>query len=221
MHVHANAAVSVDGKLATRRREQLTLSGPEDFERVDRLRASVDAVVVGVGTVLADDPGLTTPHGDDQPARVVADTHGRIPPDARVLSAAAPTYVLAGDDLKAERHERLEAAGATVIRTGGSGQAALEAGFDALEAEGIGRVLVEGGGEVFYSLFEADLVDELTVFISPRLVGGADAPTLVDGPGFVDRFPSLRLVDTERLDEGLCCRYRPTGWATSAEAINP
>src|SRR6056297_528662 len=103
MHVVVNAAMSADGKLSTRRREQVAISGPDDFDRVDALRADADAVMVGVGTVLADNPSLTlddpalvreredageSPH----PARVVADSHARTPPDAKLLDDTAETF---------------------------------------------------------------------------------------------------------------------------------
>lgn len=217
MHVHANAATSVDGKLATVERVQTALSGPRDFDRVDRLRAGVDAVLVGVGTVLADDPSLT--HGDgDEPARVVLDSRGRTPPGARVLDGSAPTYVLVAADCPPERRRTLEAADARVLPTAGEGRVDVVDGLDRLGDEGIDRVLVEGGGEVLYSMFEADLVDVLSVFISPHLVGGRDAPTLVDGEGFVERFPRLALRAVERLDGGLLCLYDVDGWAPAPTA---
>lgn len=218
MHVHANAAVSVDGKLATRRREQVAISGPSDFERVDRLRAEMDAVMVGVGTVLADDPSLTVPQEfatDGQPARVVLDSTGRTPADARVLSSAAPTYIVVGGDAAVADIERLEASGATVLETTAGGRVDVNEGLGRLEAEGIERLLVEGGGEVLYSLFETAAVDVVTLYVSPSIIGGRDAPTLVDGDGFVERFPELELDAIERIDDGVLCSYSVSGWQST------
>lgn len=221
MHVHANAAVSVDGKLATVEREQVAISGPTDFDRVDRLRADMDAVCVGVGTVLADDPSLSVPDAlleDGPPARVVIDSTGRTPLDARITSPAAPTYVLASAAIEHDRAAALEAAGVTVIVTDGSDQVDLSAGLASLEAYGIDRVLVEGGGEVFYSLFAAECIDTVSLFISPHVIGGRTAPTLVDGPGFMDRFPRLVLDGVDPIDTGVLCHFTVEGWADAPTA---
>ena len=213
MHVVVNAATSVDGKLSSRRREQIAISGPEDFDRVDRLRADSDAVMVGVGTVLADDPSLTLDESErrerrvDQgepanPARVVADSRARTPTDTRILDDAATTYVLVADAAPDERVDALRASGAEIVRAGAD-RVALPAAFEKLESAGVERLMVEGGGELIFSLFDAGLVDELSAFVGPKLIGGRDAPTLADGEGFVDEFPELTLEDVERLDDGV------------------
>jgi 2,5-diamino-6-(ribosylamino)-4(3H)-pyrimidinone 5'-phosphate reductase len=219
MRVVVNAAASVDGKLSHRGREQVAISGPEDFDRVDRLRAESDAVMVGVGTVLADDPHLTLDDpelidervaGDDpaHPARVIADSRGRTPPDARILDDAATTYVLVSEAASTERVADLQDAGAETV-TAGRERVDLAAALDGLADCGIDQVMVEGGGEVIFSLFEAGLVDELSVFVGGTVIGGRDAPTLADGEGFVGGFPSLSLAGVERLDDGVLLRWVP------------
>ncbi|WP_339106492.1 2,5-diamino-6-(ribosylamino)-4(3H)-pyrimidinone 5'-phosphate reductase [Haloterrigena salinisoli] len=211
MHVVVNAATSADGKLSSRRREQLAISGEADFERVDRLRADSDAVVVGVGTVLADDPHLTVKdeslcerrleRGEPkQPARVVVDSRGRTPTDAAVLDDAATTYVCLSE--AAPVGPRMDLADHAELVTAGDDRVDLLRAFAALEREGLERIMVEGGGELIFSLFEAGLVDELRLFVGPKVIGGRDAPTLADGEGFVEEFPSLSLERLERLDEG-------------------
>ncbi|WP_254524352.1 2,5-diamino-6-(ribosylamino)-4(3H)-pyrimidinone 5'-phosphate reductase [Natrinema caseinilyticum] len=217
MHVVVNAAVSADGKLSSRRRDQIAISGDEDFGRVDRLRAESDAIAVGVGTVLADDPRLTVK--DEQlrarrrengrsanPARVVVDSSGRTPADAAVLDDAATTYVCVSENAPVERRADL-ADGAELI-TAGEKRVDLLRAVATLRERGIERLMVEGGGELIFSLFEDGLVDELRVFVGPQIIGGRDAPTLADGDGFVAEFPTLELAEIDRLDGGVVLTWR-------------
>jgi len=217
MHVVVNAAMSADGKLSTRRREQIAISGEADFDRVDQLRAESDAVMVGVGTVLADDPSLTLDDPerkrarDDRgespnPARVVADSRVRTPPDASVLDDRALTYLLVSEAAPTDFVEQMEEAGATVIATG-EDRVDLVTALAKLEGDGIDQLMVEGGGEVIFSLFEASLVDELSVFVGSTVIGGRDAPTLADGEGFVEEFPQLSLDGVEQMDDGVLLRW--------------
>jgi 2,5-diamino-6-(ribosylamino)-4(3H)-pyrimidinone 5'-phosphate reductase len=217
MRVVVNAATSADGKLSSKRREQIAISGPDDFDRVDALRAESDAVMVGVGTVLADDPHLTLDDPERQvarrerdatahPARVVADSRARTPTDARILDDEATTYVFVSEAAPTERIEELAAAGARLV-TAGDERVDVSSALASLEEEGVERLMVEGGGELLFSLFAADLVDELRLFVGSKLIGGRDAPTLADGEGFVSEFPELQLEDVERVDDGVLLRY--------------
>jgi len=217
MRVVVNAAISADGKLSTRERRQVDISGPADFERVDELRAESDAVMVGVGTVVADDPSLTVDGEErrerrreagrsEQPARVVADSRIRTPPDAAVLDDAAESYLLVSETAPTDFVQQMEEEGATVI-TAGENRVDLPAALEQLESHGVDQLMVEGGGEIIYSLFESDLVDRLSVFVGSVVIGGRDAPTLADGDGFVDEFPALRLAEVRRIDDGVLLVY--------------
>ncbi|EMA44631.1 2,5-diamino-6-(ribosylamino)-4(3H)-pyrimidinone 5'-phosphate reductase [Halobiforma nitratireducens] len=219
MHVVVNAAISADGKLSSRRREQLAISGEDDFDRVDRLRADSDAIVVGVGTVLADDPSLTVKDADrrkrrreggepENPARVVVDSKARTPPDAEIVDDAATTYVCVSESAPVDRRMELADRPDTQLVTAGDGRVDLLRAFATLQADGLERIMVEGGGELIFSLFEVGLVDELRAFVGPTVIGGRDAPTLADGEGFVEEFPTLALEGVERIDDGVLLTWR-------------
>jgi 2,5-diamino-6-(ribosylamino)-4(3H)-pyrimidinone 5'-phosphate reductase len=177
--------------------------------------------MVGVGTVLADDPSLTLDDPDlrdrreaagdpPTPARVVADSRARTPPDAPVLDDAARSYLLVSEAAPPERVQRLDAPTTEVVRAGDR-RVALDPTLETLAADGVDRLMVEGGGELVFSLFEAGLVDELSVFVGGTVIGGREAPTLADGDGFVDEFVELSLRDVERLDGGVLLRWAVEG----------
>ena len=217
MDVVVNAAMSADGKLSSRRREQIEISGPDDFDRVDRIRREVDAVAVGIGTVLADDPHLTLADPERRrqrreqgrptnPARVVVDSRGRTPPEGRICDDAATTYVLVSAAAPEDRRQALRETGAELL-VAGDERVDLPAAFDKLEAAGIDSLLVEGGGELIFSVIETGLIDRLTVYVGSLIIGGREAPTLADGEGFVDGFPRLSLEAVERVDDGVVLDY--------------
>ncbi|MCE5295788.1 MAG: 2,5-diamino-6-(ribosylamino)-4(3H)-pyrimidinone 5'-phosphate reductase [Euryarchaeota archaeon] len=201
--VIVNCAMSADGKIASRERKQLRISSEEDMARVKELRLSVDAILVGVGTIIADDPHLTVKGRpkEEQPLRIVLDPNGRTPDDARVLNDWAPTVIVTTIDCR----KRWQ--GANVLRTG-EGRIGLRSVMANLEANNIKTLMVEGGGETIWSFFEAGLVDEFRVYIGPMVIGGKDAPTPVDGAGFAGTSPTkLRMIGSERLGEGVLLSY--------------
>lgn len=167
MDVTLNMAASLDGRVSGPKGEPLTLSGPEDLLRVHRLRASVDGVLVGIGTVLADDPLLTArcePPPGRQPTRVVLDPRLRTPPGARVLDDAAPSLLVAGTGAP-ERSDRAE-----VLVLPGPRPRPGDV-LQALEARGFGRVLLEGGPTVAAAFLAAGAVDRFHLYLAPRVLG--------------------------------------------------
>lgn len=204
MEVHLNAAASLDGKLSNRHREQVVISGERDLRRVDELRRESDAVMVGVGTVLADDPSLTCE--ETNPIRVVADSRARTPLDSAVLDRQGEVLVAVGRDAPPERTEALRDAGSSVLETSGD-RTDLREVLDHLEERGVDSLLVEGGGELNYSFIREGLVDRLTLYVGSQVIGGRDAPSLVDGEGFQDEYPTPELVAVEHIDDGVLIEY--------------
>ncbi|MDQ3883093.1 MAG: 2,5-diamino-6-(ribosylamino)-4(3H)-pyrimidinone 5'-phosphate reductase [Thermoproteota archaeon] len=204
MKVIINSAMTVDGKIATSSGDS-KISSREDLVRVHKLRASVDAIVVGISTILADNPQLTVRLAKGRnPARVIVDSKGRIPLDSRIMSTAVrvKTIVAVTDQAPEEKIKKLREMGAhvLVISEGKKGQNAavphgvnLKVLFRKLEKMGIRKILVEGGGELNWSLLHLWLVDELTITIAPKIAGGRLATTLVEGDGFDEIAQSIRL----------------------------
>jgi 2,5-diamino-6-(ribosylamino)-4(3H)-pyrimidinone 5'-phosphate reductase len=220
--VFINAAMSADGKLSTRERRQVRISGQEDLKRVDQCKAESDAIVVGIGTVLADDPSLTIKSPDlrerrisqgkeEHPIRVVVDSGLRIPLDSTILHKGKGRRVVACSQ-KAE-YEKVQAleSFATIIRTSGDA-VDLAVLVDELASMGAKRIMVEGGGSLIWSFINAGLVDEISCFIGNMIIGGKDAPTLADGSGFVDEdsFIKLTLAEARPLDNGILIRWHVT-----------
>ena len=205
--VTAKFAMSLDGKIATRIGDSKWISGEKARRQVHRLRAASDAVMVGIGTVLADEPRLTARDKtggplDRQPLRVVVDTRGRMPVDAPMLGEPGRTLVAVGD-LGEPGAATLRDAGAEVVSLPGDGPSVdLAALMDALASEhGVTSMLVEGGATLLGSLFDLGLVDKVIAFVSPVIVGGQTAPTPVAGAGFE------RMADTLRLERVRWDRY--------------
>jgi diaminohydroxyphosphoribosylaminopyrimidine deaminase/5-amino-6-(5-phosphoribosylamino)uracil reductase len=181
-HVLAKWAMSRDGAIAPARGGRVAVSGAESQALVHRWRAHCDALLVGVNTVIADDPLLTV-RGDVVPRRtlrrVVLDPSLRTPLGARVVNTPdqAPTWILAADDASPGAEAALRARGAVVLRVP-RGPEWLAAGLERLAAEGCGRVLVEGGSHTLASCLAADVVDQAAIFMSPNNLGDGALPAV-------------------------------------------
>lgn len=188
-HVTLKAAMTLDGKIADVHGTSRWITGEAARRVAHRLRAESDAIVVGVGTVLRDDPQLTVRLGRPwprEPLRVVLDSRARTPAAAALVAAGTPARALiaVAADAPPARVRALEAAGATVVpvaaRRDGVDPVALLADLHAREVR---AVLVEGGAEVHASFLEAGVVDRVAVFVAPRLLGGRAAPSPIGGAG--------------------------------------
>lgn len=193
-------ATSLDGRIATASGESRWISGPESRALVHRWRADVDAVAVGLGTALADDPLLTARGVEGpvrQPARVVFDSAARLPLGSALVrdAAAAPVVVLAGDAAPAERVAALREAGVDVVVAPGDARGRVDEGLRALAARGVQSVLVEGGARLAAGLLAAGAVDRVAWFLAPMLIGGEGAPPALAGEGAPTLAAAPRLTD--------------------------
>jgi diaminohydroxyphosphoribosylaminopyrimidine deaminase/5-amino-6-(5-phosphoribosylamino)uracil reductase len=201
-------AASLDGRIATASGESRWLSGPAARRWVHRLRNHVDAVMVGAGTVLADDPALTSRgRGGRDPVRVIVDGALRISPRAKVVRqrSAAPTLIATTTTAPAARARALERAGAELLRfPGRGGRIRIVSLLDALAARGITSVLIEGGGDLAAAALRERAVDRLLLIATPRLLGSDGRPML--GPLRVGRLaaaPRFRAGEVRRLGADL------------------
>jgi 2,5-diamino-6-(ribosylamino)-4(3H)-pyrimidinone 5'-phosphate reductase len=206
--------MSADGKISSILHRQVRISGKEDLTRVDELRASSDAIMVGVGTVLADDPGLRVKSellrmerqergAYENPLRIVADSLARTPPDAEVLGAGCIIAVS-----RAAPSGRLAAlSDRCKIFVSGEDRVDLIELMRFLHGIGVKRLMVEGGAILNWSIISAGLVDEIYVYVGNMLIGGEVAPSLVGGAGFSVNFPKLELISLKQLGEGALLRW--------------
>ena len=240
-HILVNVAMTADGKIDSAARKGAAISSAADKARVDRLRASVDAVLVGGRTLLNEDPKLTVKSAElraerlrkgwpENPAKVgviselsLAETISNSPRD-RVRSESGATYAPLKQFLTSGPAQvylftarctepdvltHFEADGVTV-RAMGQDRVDLVAVFRSLYETGIRSVLVEGGGTLIAELFRLGLVDELTIYIAPKIFGGSTSPSLADGSGFLPKqAPVLKLISVDKFDNegGILAHY--------------
>lgn len=206
-------AATLDGRIATAGGESRWITGPEAREVVHRLRARVDAVVVGSRTVCSDDPTLTARRGRrviHRPVRVVVDSKLRVPPEAKLFRGDGAWVLCAATAPKARRRS-LEAAGARLLDVPARrGRLDLKAALRRLAREGLTEVLVEGGGELAAALLAAGLVDEMHWFAAPRLLGGDGLPALAGlGVRRLARAPELEELRVRRVGRDVHWVGRP------------
>lgn len=187
-YVSLKLALSLDGRIATRTGASKWVTGPDARARVHALRSQHDAVAIGIGTALADDPRLTVRSAPGpSPLRIVFDTKLRLPPSARLVETATdvPTWVICSADADSSLEEALTARGVEVLRAPSSAEGRIDVtgALRLLASKGIVSVMVEGGAELAGSILAAQLGDELHCFIAPILLGPRGRPGAVDWAG--------------------------------------
>ncbi len=220
--IFINSAMSADGKLSTKERKQVRISGKLDFGRVDELRAQADAVMVGIGTVLSDDPSLTVKSPErkaarkaagksENPVRIIVDSAARTPLDADIFKKGEGIRIIAvSNAAPAENVEKLEKK-ALVIKTG-TNKVDLSELAGNLKEIGINTLMVEGGATLNWGMLSAGLVDEIYTFVGNLIIGGATSPTFTDGEGFLEaEMLDLELLSVEKIEEGVLLKWKVKG----------
>jgi diaminohydroxyphosphoribosylaminopyrimidine deaminase/5-amino-6-(5-phosphoribosylamino)uracil reductase len=196
-YVHVKWAMTLDGKIATRTGDSKWISNEASRRRVHQLRGRMDAILVGIGTVLADNPHLTArPPGPRTATRIVLDSRGRLPLSCNLVQTAraTPTLVVTTEETSTGVAE-LQAAGCEVLRLPATnGRPDVTALLAELGRRRFTNVLVEGGGAVLGSFLDAGTIDEVHVFLAPRLAGGAEARTPIGGRGVASIADALTLA---------------------------
>ncbi len=203
-HVSLKLALSLDGRIATRTGASKWVTGPEARAKVQELRARHDAVAVGIGTVLADDPRLTVRDtsilpGGRVPVRVIFDTQLRLPLNSILVQTARdiPTWILTGGDAPEDVEHALIDAGCAVVRVPNSaeGRVDVAAALRLVASQGVVSLMIEGGAELAGSVLASRLADELHAFIAPVLLGPRGRPGAVDWAGPDTPNDAPRIVD--------------------------
>ena len=206
-YVIVSAAISIDGKLATRTGKS-NLSSKKDLIRVHKLRNTVDAILVGRNTINIDDPLLTVRYVKGKnPIRIILDSMGSISPKSRVIETAKkiPTILVVSENAP-RIVERFIAKGVEVIRCG-KNKIDLKKLLEILGKKEIKRILVEGGGTTNWYFFKEKLVDEISLTVTPYVLGGSTAISLVEGVGFGEIPDSFKLKKIEKIQNEIVLHY--------------
>jgi 2,5-diamino-6-(ribosylamino)-4(3H)-pyrimidinone 5'-phosphate reductase len=220
--IFINSAISADGKLSTKERKQIRISGKLDFERMDDLRSQVDAVMVGIGTILSDDPSLTVKSPErkaarkaagksENPARIIVDSSARTPVNADIFKKGDGIRIIAvSNAAPAENVDKLEKM-ALVIKTE-TNKVDLSELVGKLKKMGINILMVEGGATLNWGMLSAGLVDEIYTFVGNLIIGGATSPTFTDGEGFSEtEVLELELLSLEKIENGVLLKWKVKG----------
>lgn len=201
--------MTVDGKIATEN-SSMKISGEQDLIRVHELRKKYDAIMVGINTVIVDNPKLTIhkikASKKDNPIRIIIDSKGRTPSDALVLNNDAKTIIIVSKKAPKKNLEKLEKK--CDILVCGNEQVNLKEAMRKLYLKGIHSILLEGGSTLNFSMFKEGLIDEVSICIGSKILGGSTSKTFVDGEGFEpENCVKLELKNIEKIDNDVVLSY--------------
>ena len=208
-YVLLNAAMTVDGKIATSN-SSLKISNEKDLIRVHQLRSIYDAIMVGINTVIVDNPKLTVhkipAEKSDNPIRIIIDSKARTPLDALAIDDSSKSIVIVSEAAPSEKITKLSEKCEVIIC--GEQHVDLTLAMDKLYQKGIESVMLEGGATLNFSMFKEKLIDEVSICIGPKILGGVKSKTLVDGFGFEkEDIVNLCLKKVYTLEDNVIIEY--------------
>lgn len=208
-YVLLNSAMTVDGKIATEN-SSMKISGKNDLIRVHHLRKKYDGIMVGINTVIIDNPKLTIhkipSKKIENPVRIIVDSNARIPLNSKVLNNDSKTIVIVSKKAPLENIKALEKK--CVVIVSGDKRVNLTDALSKLYQIGIKSILLEGGSTLNFSMFKEKLIDEVSICIGSKILGGYKSKTLVDGAGFnINETIDLELKKVEKIDNDILLKY--------------
>jgi 2,5-diamino-6-(ribosylamino)-4(3H)-pyrimidinone 5'-phosphate reductase len=215
-YIILSAAMTIDGKIASKSGD-LELSDEDDWKEVHKLRSLVDAILVGKGTILKDDPKLHIKFFNHSGYyRIVVDSKLSIPLDSKVISFepnSYPTIICTTENVSATKIHKYESKNVKIIKSGKGDKVDIINLLPLLFQIGIKKILLEGGGNLNWSFIEADLIDEIRLTIAPWIVGGREAISLVEGEGYtkMSKSPSYNLESISQRKNYITLYYKKNG----------
>jgi 2,5-diamino-6-(ribosylamino)-4(3H)-pyrimidinone 5'-phosphate reductase len=209
-YVILSAAISIDGKIATRTKDS-KLSSNQDYIRLHKLRSKVDGILVGKNTVMHDNPLLTVRYTKGKnPVRIILDSQGKISSKSKILQTSneVPTIIAVSKKITKSNLKKLYKFPVEIIITG-ENSVNIKSLLKKLSDKKITTILVEGGGTINWEFIRQNLFDELVITLSPFLIGGNNAISFIQGNGFdkISKSPNLRLKSIKRLKNHLVLNY--------------
>jgi 2,5-diamino-6-(ribosylamino)-4(3H)-pyrimidinone 5'-phosphate reductase len=210
-YVLINCAMSIDGKISLPSKKQMKISGKKDLKRMFELRNQSDGILVGINTVLSDNPKLTIKKeyvkNIKQPVRIILDSNCKTPENSYVVDNKAKTWIVTSKKSRNIYGKNVEI---IISKKNKNGLIDLQYLLNSLYQRGIKKLMVEGGGTVIWNFLKEKLVDDLYIYVSPIIIGGKNTPTVVDGSGIKNQNEKilLKLIKISELGSGTLFHYR-------------